>query len=126
MYKTQRDNYSGGSKFGNKKFGGNAPWKRDSRDQGDKPSFRATCAQCNESCMVPFRPNGSKPVLCSNCFKREGGGRDSHFEPKRFDGSRKTYTAPGQSSGGHVEAELKAINSKLDKIIIALDALELE
>lgn len=124
MYKTQRDSYSGGNKFGNKKFGGNAPWKRSARDFGDKPSFRATCAQCGESCMVPFRPNGSKPVLCSNCFKRDGG-HDSHFEPKRFDGARKTYTAPG-ASNGHIEAELKAINSKLDKIIIALDALELE
>jgi len=28
----------------------------------------AVCAQCGTDTMVPFRPNGEKPVYCSDCF----------------------------------------------------------
>ncbi len=59
----------------------------------DKPMYRATCAKCGNSCEVPFRPNGSKPVYCRDCFKkddapmahrtdRDFGGRP--FEEKRL------------------------------------------
>ncbi len=53
---------------------------------------RATCADCGQSCEVPFKPNGSRPVFCRECFKgnqeggqgeaRFSGGRD--FEEKQF------------------------------------------
>jgi CxxC-x17-CxxC domain-containing protein len=28
----------------------------------------ATCANCGREALVPFRPTGSKPVYCSDCF----------------------------------------------------------
>ena len=28
----------------------------------------ATCSSCGREARVPFRPNGSKPVYCSECF----------------------------------------------------------
>ena len=34
---------------------------------------KATCNECGQACEVPFKPNGRKPVFCSNCFKREEG-----------------------------------------------------
>ncbi len=48
----------------------------DSRNQQggggfDKPAREmhpAVCAQCGTDTMVPFRPNGEKPVYCSDCF----------------------------------------------------------
>ncbi|MFZ4632310.1 MAG: CxxC-x17-CxxC domain-containing protein [Patescibacteria group bacterium] len=59
----------GGDRGGRGGFGG-----------GDRPEmFKATCADCGASCEVPFKPNGNKPVLCSNCFKgsdRSEGRRD--------------------------------------------------
>lgn len=60
---------------------------RDSRDsQGrseDRPMYKATCSDCGKPCEVPFRPNGSKPVLCSNCYAQEqGGGNDRSFAPR--------------------------------------------
>jgi CxxC-x17-CxxC domain-containing protein len=30
--------------------------------------FTATCDGCGGEARVPFRPTGSKPVYCSNCF----------------------------------------------------------
>ena len=31
--------------------------------------FEATCANCGSTASVPFRPSGSKPVYCSDCFE---------------------------------------------------------
>jgi CxxC-x17-CxxC domain-containing protein len=59
----------GGGGFGDR---GGAP--HHAAQSGEK--FDAICAQCGKPCQVPFRPNGKKPVFCSNCFneQRQGGG----------------------------------------------------
>jgi len=36
---------------------------------GDREMFPATCASCGQSTMVPFKPNGEKPVYCKDCFQ---------------------------------------------------------
>ncbi len=33
----------------------------------------AKCAECGKDCQVPFKPNGEKPVLCSDCYKKSKG-----------------------------------------------------
>ncbi len=33
--------------------------------------FPATCAQCGKQTQVPFRPSGTRPVYCSDCFSRQ-------------------------------------------------------
>ena len=35
---------------------------------GPREMFSATCSSCGREAQVPFRPNGSKPVYCSDCF----------------------------------------------------------
>lgn len=61
---------------------------------------QAVCAECGNSCEVPFRPSGDKPVFCSNCFKGKkgdsGGDRtDSRgggdFERRDSGGGRRSY-----------------------------------
>ena len=85
MKNFQRDNRSGGSGGwkGPSKFGAKKPWERSSgggRDTGDRPMMhKATCNECGQSCEVPFKPNGRKPVFCSNCFKREEGPAPQRF-----------------------------------------------
>jgi len=38
--------------------------------------YKATCAECQKECEVPFKPSGDRPVYCRECFsKRKGGGR---------------------------------------------------
>jgi CxxC-x17-CxxC domain-containing protein len=40
-------------------------------DRGPREMFSATCASCGREAQVPFRPTGSKPVYCSDCFNAQ-------------------------------------------------------
>jgi CxxC-x17-CxxC domain-containing protein len=40
-------------------------------DRGPREMFSATCSKCGREAQVPFRPNGSKPVYCSDCFQSQ-------------------------------------------------------
>jgi len=46
--------------------------RRDGGRDSAKPSmFKTTCNNCGKDCEVPFKPTGSKPVYCSNCFVKD-------------------------------------------------------
>ncbi len=82
----------------------------------EKINFKTTCSQCRKSCTVPFKPNGSKPVLCRDCF--DGGdagprGPRKHHEKKAF--------KPKQAIGPTLKEEIKSINKKLDRILKLLE-----
>lgn len=85
--------------------------------------FQATCSECGNSCEVPFKPNGKKPVFCRNCFKKS---EHAEFTPGKFGKSNykpnsyKSFAeqAPKESS---YKRELDQINIKLDKILKALN-----
>ncbi len=118
--------------FKKKRFGDKAPYKpgfksgAGARGGSDwKPMFPAVCAACGNNCEVPFKPNGRKPVMCSNCFVKEGpsdrpsfgGDRPMRSErPERFERPDRP-SAPDSN----VSAQLKEINDKLDAIIEALN-----
>lgn len=38
---------------------------------GSREMFAATCSSCGREAQVPFRPTGSKPVYCSDCFSSQ-------------------------------------------------------
>lgn len=58
-----KENRSGGDRgYGKRSF------------SNDRPDMhKATCANCGKLCEVPFRPTGSKPVFCRDCFKTVEG-----------------------------------------------------
>jgi len=33
--------------------------------------FAATCAKCGRPTQVPFRPTGTRPVYCADCFRAQ-------------------------------------------------------
>ncbi len=104
MYKSHRDNKSGGF-GGGKKFGGGQSWNRGSDSRGfAKPEMHnATCAECGNACQVPFKPNGRKPIFCSNCFKKgDKAGGDMRFEPR-------------PSFGGFNASEKRMFQTECDK-----------
>jgi CxxC-x17-CxxC domain-containing protein len=37
-------------------------------ERAPREMFSATCTNCGREAQVPFRPTGSKPVYCSDCF----------------------------------------------------------
>jgi len=76
MAKFRQDNKSGGSRsFGNRDSGsrGFGGHDRSSRPQMHK----AVCDECGESCEVPFRPTGDKPIYCNTCFANKRGSDDN-------------------------------------------------
>ena len=64
----------------------------------EQKMHRVTCDKCKKKCEVPFLPTESKPVYCSNCFRKDGGSK----------------------SNGN-DGLLKEINKKLDRILKGLD-----
>lgn len=51
-----------------------ANFNRKPRFNNDRPDMhKATCASCGQVCEVPFRPTGSKPVYCKECFRKNEG-----------------------------------------------------
>lgn len=88
-------------------------------DRDKKPLFKAICAQCNKPCEVPFRPSGSKPVLCSYCFADQKDG----LRPERPQ-ERPPYHREATVGSHGSSQELKDISSKLDKIINLLSSID--
>jgi len=83
MYKSQGNRPQGGGwKGGNdRKFSGGG-FNRDDRGFDRTQMHQATCASCGNGCEVPFKPNGSRPIYCRECFKKDG---ETSSAPMRFD-----------------------------------------
>jgi CxxC-x17-CxxC domain-containing protein len=108
---------STGGRFDNRESGGS------DRRSGPLEFHETTCAKCGKTCEVPFKPNGTKPIYCRDCFQKPDsfGSRDSYaprrsssYEP-RARSSERSDSGPSATSG-----ELDKINKKLDKIMKAL------
>lgn len=118
MKNFQRDVRPGGWK-GPNKFGGKKPWERGSggRDSFDRPSMhKATCNECGQSCEVPFKPNGRKPIFCSNCFRREEGPAPMRFGDRdsgrqMFD-EKRLYEAVCDTCGNNCEVPFRPTGEK--------------
>lgn len=135
MYTPRRDSKPGGWKGGNKFGGGGFKKSFHDRDSGPRAQmFDAVCAECGDSCQVPFRPNGRKPVYCSNCFKRDGNDEPRGFgggdERRSFSRDSRPSFAPRERFGnapaaphGQMNEQLAALNAKLDKVLTALSHL---
>ncbi|MFH1047743.1 MAG: CxxC-x17-CxxC domain-containing protein [Patescibacteria group bacterium] len=130
-----RDGGRGGKPQGGNRFG-DKPFKKRSYGGDDrggygsngpsKPMFEATCAECGRMAQVPFRPNGSKPVLCRDCFRSEDDGprqirtdRDSRGRSSSYGGGRSSSSerpsAPRRDDG--MERRLNEMDKKLNLVL---------
>lgn len=120
----------------------NRPFNRDNRgggrsfDRSPREMFRTTCSNCGNECEVPFKPNGSKPVFCSNCFEKNGGeqrrSNDRDYAPRRDDRrpsfnenrsfDRPQYDRPQENTRpqNNNNDQFASLNAKLDRIITLL------
>ena len=124
----------GGGNFRKPNYGGGGSFER-------KEMFTVTCSECGKDAQVPFKPNGRKPVLCSNCFQKERGGENSdrgnsdrgnrqesrsygdrnerpnYGDRPRFERQDKpAYQAPATQVTSYKQ-DFQALNYKLDKIL---------
>jgi CxxC-x17-CxxC domain-containing protein len=117
----------GGGRDRGSRFGGGRPsfggGHRGGRDRDDKQMHKATCAECNKSCEVPFRPTGERPVYCSDCFGGSKGRpqRDS-FSPRE---SFSTVEASGPKFDDRkideIKKQISEIEKKVERIINLLE-----
>ncbi|EKD32945.1 MAG: hypothetical protein ACD_76C00109G0008 [uncultured bacterium] len=116
----KKNNFGGG--------GGGGSWGRGG-DRDERPSMHsAICDKCNKECEVPFKPTGSKPIYCRDCFRNEDGGTSRpRFAEKRFDRSdrseRPAYRSTPHSDNSGAEKQLKTLNIKMDKLISLMSEL---
>jgi CxxC-x17-CxxC domain-containing protein len=102
MGRFNRDNKSGGDrKFndrnsGGRSFGGGGGFNN--RGAGNRPQMhQATCSKCGESCELPFRPSGDRPVFCSTCFGQQNNASAPRRDNRGNDNNRGSF---GRSSFG--------------------------
>lgn len=124
-----RDNRGGGGFRGGNSGGRpdfqKKSWGGDKGGNRDTVMHKATCSDCGNSCEVPFRPSGDKPVYCSNCFgaKKEGGDRSPRkdFGSSRAPVSRQEFRPAPQNDD--TKRQLADISMKLDRLIGAIEKL---
>lgn len=102
---------------------------------GPKKLYKAQCSNCRETCEVPFRPNGMKPVFCRNCFQRDDA-RDSRdtrgsfgkkeFSPRREFAPRPPFQeSPAPKPDPRIDdlgRKLTLLESKLDHLTRLVEA----
>lgn len=122
---SDRGGFRGGRDSGRGGFGGNRGGGYGGRNE-DREMFQAVCTECGKGCEVPFKPTGSKPVLCRDCFRgargEDRGGRDSgrrDFPPRgnRDDYRQQRDNTIGGKSAEHFDQQFSLLNEKLDKIL---------
>lgn len=79
----KRNDRSGGKSFGK-------------RDSGPVTMHKTSCANCGNSCEVPFKPNGKKPVLCGDCFRKDDNSGDRNDRPS-YRSSERSFDRPERS-----------------------------
>lgn len=117
-------------RFGAKSFGGGNRGS-DDRDSSRPSMHDATCSSCGKDCQVPFRPTGSRPIFCSICFDKQGGGSSEKFGEKSFDRPRfgdkrkrefeRDNTIAETKNAEHLKAEFARLHAKLDMLLQALE-----
>jgi CxxC-x17-CxxC domain-containing protein len=125
--KSYGDRPRSGGRFNDR--GDRSPSRFGGRSERPMQKFDAVCSKCGKACQVPFRPNGTRPVYCTDCF---GGPQQASRNKGSFpmrDGSP-WPTAPAPRTGGKTIADLErqigAMNTKIDTMLRILEAVSAE
>jgi len=110
----KNNRFSGGDRRPFHKGGG------DNRSQGQRELYDAECNSCHKRCQVPFRPNGRKPVYCSDCFKQD----DDRGQKPRFE--KREYTPSRPPGIGAPDPRIDGLKRQLDTITATLEKLATE
>ena len=126
-----KKNFGGRPSFGGDRNGGGRPGSGEF-----KQMYQATCADCGNSCEVPFRPTGERPVYCRDCFAKNApapSSRDSGFKKpfQKFEnrgGMRPAFQprpsfAPRADApqNGELVKQIEMLNTKIDRLIQSIE-----
>jgi len=107
----------------NNRAGGARPFQKNSF--APKELYDAECNGCHARCQVPFRPNGKKPVYCSNCFTKN----DARATPQRSDSGYRSGPRPERTFSTPVpdrqieelKRQIEAMNTTLQHLVTTVD-----
>jgi len=51
---------------------------RDRGFGGPRQMYKVTCSECGQETEVPFKPDGSRPVYCRECYQKHKPKRDNY------------------------------------------------
>ena len=114
----------GGKPFGRPSFPRPSFGGRDNRG-GSTELFSTVCADCGNKCEVPFKPNGTKPVYCRECFGNKGGRDAGTFTKKDWSDHRAqkpSFEQPNRG-GENYKKEFEILHSKIDKLTYMVEQL---
>jgi len=93
---------------------------------------KATCAQCGNSCEVPFRPFDNRLVYCNDCFQDKKGAQDNksydRFSRKSYSDNR-SFTRSGSNrnfgdgDSNDIKGQLELLSAKIDRLIRTVEAM---
>jgi len=110
--------YKKNTGYGKKKGGYKGGFQKGPRGRAEMHS--ATCSECRSECKVPFKPNGRKPLFCSDCMWKQGksGKRDEGktFGPRE----KKPYVSTPRGGGEEIAKQLRHLNKTMDQILEVL------
>ncbi len=116
----------------NKRPGGGKPKYEDRGARQSQVLHKATCTQCGKACEVPFRPDGSKPVLCGACFTdrndssfRSQSSNRSDYKPNRSYGAGNAAPRPERSNAElmQITKRLTMLEAKVSQLINMVSAM---
>ncbi len=92
----------------------------------ERSMHSAVCDSCQQDCEVPFKPTNTKPIYCSSCFEKKGGGNRSN--DRRGGGRDRGPRFEKKDTENHKEIlkGIKTLNYKLDELIKVLSPEEKE
>ena len=95
---------------------------------GPKEMHKAVCSKCSKTCEVPFRPNGKKPIFCSDCFVKDDSrpSRDTfaprgNFHERSFDKPRTSFVREDRGTDD-LKKQIEGLNRKLDILISLVES----
>jgi len=88
--------------------------------------YDAICSTCGKRCEVPFRPDGSRPVYCTDCFgaPHDASSSKGKFPSRDFSSARPSFAPPaGGKSLADLERQIGAMNTKIDTMLRILETM---
>ena len=85
-------------------------WNQRRSSSDEREMYEAVCDNCGKNCKIPFRPTGSRPVYCSDCFEK---GNNQPTVSSRND--------PRNTQQPQYSVQIQELNAKLDRILELLN-----
>lgn len=102
MNKRDRGDRSGGRRDGGR-----------FNDRDSKQMHDAICADCGDSCQVPFKPRGDRPIYCNRCMDKHRSGDDRRDRGNfRNHSDRRMFKAICDSCGKQCELPFRPTEGK--------------